>query len=73
MIPYSKSDLKRALFLCGLVGTWLVVLNQGSELASGKLSVTLYLRVVLDYLTPFVVSSFTGVLRNRSDRSKIPS
>ncbi len=67
MIPYTKGDLKRALALCGLVGTWLVLVNQGSELAAGEFSATLYLRIILDYFTPFVVSSCTGVLRNWSD------
>ena len=66
---YRMGYLKRAVILCSIVGTWLVALNQGSELASGELSATLYLRVFLDCLTPFVVSSFTGVLRNRGDRS----
>ncbi len=72
MIPYTRGDLKRALALCWLVGTWLVLVNQGSELAAGELNGMLYLRIVLDYATPFVVSSFTGVLRNWSDRKKTP-
>ena len=70
MVPYTVGDLKRALILCALVGTWLVVVNQGSELAAGRFSWTLYLRIILDYATPFAVSSCTGVLRNWSDRTK---
>ena len=68
MISYGIGDFKRALILCGIVGTWLVAVNQGSELASGHLGVTLYQRIVLDFATPFAVSSLTAVLRNRSDR-----
>lgn len=70
MVPYSTGDLKRALILCGLVGTWLVAVNQGSELAAGQFSATLFLRVILDYATPFAVSSCTGIMRNWSDRKK---
>ncbi len=73
MIPYTRGDLKRALALCWLVGTWLVLVNQGSELAAGKFSWLLYLRILLDYATPFAVSSFTGVLRNWSEHEKTPN
>ncbi|MBI3841355.1 MAG: hypothetical protein HY297_05335 [Thaumarchaeota archaeon] len=67
---YSAGDFTRALALCLAVGTWLVLLNQGIEIQTGRLSATLYIRVVLDYATPFGVSSFTGILRNYSDRKK---
>ena len=67
---YRAGDLKRAVALCAIVGTWLVVLNQGSELIAGRLSAILYLRIVLDYATPFAVSSFTGIMRNWGDRSQ---
>ncbi len=70
MIPYNGGDLKRAVALCVIVGSWLVALNQGSELEAGHFTSTLYLRVILDYATPFVVSSLTGIMRNVSDRSK---
>ncbi len=70
MIPYTQGDLKRALLLCGIVGSWLVVINQGSELVAGKITGLLYLRIVLDYATPFAVSSLTGVMRNWGERSE---
>ncbi len=70
LIPYSGGDLKRAVALCVIVGSWLVALNQGSELQAGHFTLTLYLRVILDYATPFIVSSLTGMMRNVSDRSK---
>ena len=68
MISYGLGDFKRALLLCVLVGTWLALVNQGNEIADGRLSTVLYLKVFLDYATPFGVSSLTGILRNRSDR-----
>jgi len=67
---YSKGDFGRALFLCSIVGTWLVALYQGAAILSGNWSLTLYLQVFLDYATPFTVSSITGLLRNRSDIAK---
>ncbi len=73
MISNHRGDLKRAFALCGFVGTWLAHVNQGNELVAGDLSGTLYLRILLDYLTPFAVSSPTGVLRNWSDRKKKPN
>ncbi len=73
MISYGIGDFRRALALCLVVGTWLVAINQGGELLTGRLNVTFYLRVFLDYATPFAVSSLTGIMRNRSDRTKVPS
>lgn len=70
MIHYTLGDIKRALVLCGIVGTWLVLVNQGTELAAGEFSGTLFSRIFIDYSTPFAVSSITGILRNLSDRPK---
>ncbi len=66
-IIYTKSDLKRALLLSAIVGSWLVTFNQGSIIVAGQFSGILFLRIFLDYATPFTVSSVTGILRNRSD------
>ena len=70
MLPYSKEDIRRALALCGIVGTWLVAINQGGELAAGRVSEILYLRIALDYVTPFTVSSLTGLMGNWREYSK---
>jgi hypothetical protein len=72
-IIYSTSDLKRAAVLCAVVGSWLVSFNQGSAILTGQFGLLLYLRIFLDYSTPFVVSSVTGILRNRSDALKFKS
>jgi len=66
---YSRADLKRATLLCVIVGSWLVIFNQGSILlAGGSLSGMLFVKILLDYATPFTVSSVTSMMRNRSDR-----
>ena len=65
---YRTADLKRASFLCAIVGSWLVLFNQGSVLMSGApFQPILYLRLFLDYATPFAVSSVTSLMRNRND------
>jgi hypothetical protein len=69
-IIYRRSDLKRALLLASIVGSWLVSFNQGSAILAGTFGALLYLRILLDYLTPFTVSSVTAILRNWSDRKK---
>ncbi len=65
---YRRADLRRALILCAIVGSWLVSLNQGSEILAESMSAILYVRIFLDYATPFTVSSLTSMMRNRSDR-----
>jgi len=69
-VIYRKPDLKRALLLSVIVGSWLVSFNQGSAILAGQFNPILYLRIFLDYATPFCVSSVTGILRNRSDALK---
>jgi len=57
----------RALLLSGIVGSWLVAFNQGGVILGGQIDGVLFLRILLNYATPFTVSSFTGILRNWSD------
>ncbi len=64
---YHLNDFKRALLLCAIVGSWLVFFNQGSAILDESNNNILYLRIFLDYATPFTVSSLTGVLRNRNE------
>jgi hypothetical protein len=68
LLIYRRADFKRALFLSGVVGSWLVAVNQGTAITQGAFDGALYLRIFLDYATPFTVSSCTSLLRNRSDR-----
>jgi hypothetical protein len=69
-LAYRGADFKRALILCSIVGSWLVFFNQGSAIIAGNPDSLLYLRLFLDYATPFTVSSATSILRNRSDLKK---
>ena len=65
-----RADLKRAILLASIVGSWLVFFNHGSVILLGALTPILYLGMVLDYATPFILSSLTGILRNRNDRQQ---
>ena len=38
MLAYRRADLKRAILLSGIVGSWLVALNQGGVILDGKVS-----------------------------------
>ncbi len=64
---FGKRDLRRALILCGIVGSWLVAINQGSGILAGSFDSLLYFRVFLDFATPFTVSSLTAIMRNRAN------
>jgi hypothetical protein len=37
-LAYRRADLKRAPLLSGIVGSWLVALNQGSVILDGQFS-----------------------------------
>jgi hypothetical protein len=51
------------------VGSWLVAFNQRRSILAGWAFPTiLYVKISLDYATPFTVSSVTSIMPNRSDR-----
>lgn len=50
--------LRRTSAIALVVGSWLTLFNQGDVLASGPVDSMLLLKVLLNYLTPFVVANF---------------
>ncbi len=52
-----------------VVGTILTVVNQGSVIAGGDATVATWIRVVVNYLVPFIVSSigYLAPFRCRDD------
>ena len=56
--------LKRTLLIAFVVGTWLNAFNHGDELLRGAFSAHLAGKLLLNYLTPFVVSNI-GLLAHR--------
>jgi hypothetical protein len=53
----AASHLRRTALIALLVGTWLTAFNQGDVLMAGGWNATLALKLVLNYLTPFVVAN----------------
>ena len=50
--------LKRSAKISLVVGTILILLNQGDTLLAGHWSNTLYWKIPLTYATPFIVSAY---------------
>ncbi|MDV3244252.1 MAG: nitrate/nitrite transporter NrtS [Nitrososphaerales archaeon] len=66
---YTKDDLRVAVLLAAVVGSWLVAINQGHALLSGQSVSSVYGQLFLNFATPFLVSTFTSILRNRSKQA----
>ncbi|HEY3367867.1 MAG TPA: nitrate/nitrite transporter NrtS [Symbiobacteriaceae bacterium] len=49
--------LRRTGLIALAVGTWLTVVNQGDLIWSGRFQPTMWPKVLLNYLTPFVVAN----------------
>lgn len=61
-----KPHLYRTCSIAVVVGTWLTLFNQGEFLLSGAVGGALATKVVLNYLTPFVVANL-GLLSRQND------
>lgn len=57
--------LRRTLLIAFAVGTWLNLFNHGDALVAGAWSLRLAAKLVLNYLTPFVVSNVGLLARQR--------
>jgi len=49
--------LRRTTSIAAAVGTWLTIINQGDTLIAGGVSTVVLGKIVLNYLTPFVVAN----------------
>lgn len=56
--------LKRTLIISFLVGSWLVVFNLGDVILRGDLGFLIWVKLALNYLTPFVVTNL-GLLSRK--------
>jgi hypothetical protein len=57
----EPSVRNRALKVAVLVGTILVLINQGDVLLAGQASGKTWLQIVLTYMVPYCVSTFASV------------
>ncbi len=60
--------LRRTGFITLIFGTWLTVFNQGDVFWTSELDGWLWIKVALNYLTPFVVANL-GFLSRESEKS----
>lgn len=64
-VVFTPVHLKRTALIALAIGTWLNVFNHGDELIKGVMNAPLAVKLALNYLTPFIVSTLgcsrTGV------------
>jgi len=61
-----RDVVRRSFEVALVVGTILVVINQGDAILTGKLTGELILKSVLTYLVPYCVSTYAAVQAIRS-------
>ena len=66
-VVFTPVHLKRTLLIALAVGTWLNLFNHGDELLRGVMNAHLAGKLVLNYLTPFIVSNIGLLAHRRSD------
>ena len=54
---FAPNTLRKTLKICAIVGTLLSAINQGSVIWAGDATAATWVRVALNYLVPFCVSS----------------
>lgn len=64
-VVFAPVHLKRTLLIAFVIGTWLNLFNHGDEFAHGVMNAALLGKLVLNYLTPFVVSNAGLLARTR--------
>jgi uncharacterized membrane protein len=60
--------LRRTGSIALVVGTWLTLFNQRDVIWTGQLSGWIWIKIALNYLTPFVVANL-GLLSKQRERS----
>lgn len=63
MVVCDEDHLRRTLTITLIVGVWLTGFNQGARIYASSLSPELYLKVFLNFLTPFIVSNLGIIFR----------
>lgn len=62
----SRDVVIRSFKVAAVVGTALVVINQGNRLLAGEWTTEIALKIVLTYLVPYCVSTYASVAATRS-------
>lgn len=64
-IVLAPVHLKRTLLIAFVIGSWLNLFNHGDQLLRGSMNAHLAIKLMLNYLTPFVVSNIGLLARQR--------
>ena len=59
--------LRRTVLIAAVVGAWLTFFNQGDDVTTGVITLILFGKICLNYLTPFVVVNL-GLLSGGDSR-----
>jgi hypothetical protein len=59
---FRRETVVRAVKMAAIVGPLLTVINQGDVLLSGQYSPRVFLKIILTFLVPYSVSSFSSAL-----------
>lgn len=65
----QPTHLRRTCTVALIVGTWLTLFNQGGVIWAGEVGPGLWVKVALNYLTPFVVANL-GLLSYSSQHAE---
>jgi hypothetical protein len=65
---FARATLRKTLKIAAIVGTLLCLINQGSVILGGEVTAATWLRVGMNYIVPFCVSSigFLSATRRRA-------
>ena len=70
---FRRETVIRAVKVAAIVGPILTVINQGDVLLSGQYSLRVFLKILLTFLVPYGVSSFSSARAYiESEKSKMP-
>jgi hypothetical protein len=65
-IAFEANVLKRSLIISVVVGTILMIINYGDIILAGNLTTTHIFKIILTYLVPFLVSTYSSVESKRT-------
>ncbi len=57
----KPSVVRRSMRVALIVGTILVIINQGDKLVEGRLDSVIILKILLTYLVPYLVATYAAV------------
>ncbi len=62
--------LRRATLIALLIGTILTVINQGDVLLMGEVTPLVLLKILLTYMVPYSVSTYSALSANRIEEAE---